>query len=60
MPEFEDRVAVVTGSARGIGRAIAARLARGAGGGLTWGPALGRSSWFAPHLGQSGSGLFRS
>jgi 3-oxoacyl-[acyl-carrier protein] reductase len=29
MPEFEDRVAVVTGSARGIGRAIAARLARG-------------------------------
>ncbi len=29
MPEFEDRVAVVTGSARGIGRGIAARLARG-------------------------------
>ncbi len=32
MPEFEDRVAVVTGSARGIGRAIAARLARGGAG----------------------------
>ncbi len=29
MGEFEDKVAVVTGAARGIGRAIAARLARG-------------------------------
>jgi len=29
MPEFENQVAVVTGAARGIGRAIAARLARG-------------------------------
>ena len=29
MPEFENKVAVVTGAARGIGRAIAARLGRG-------------------------------
>jgi 3-oxoacyl-[acyl-carrier protein] reductase len=29
MPEFENKVAVVTGAARGIGRTIAARLGRG-------------------------------
>jgi 3-oxoacyl-[acyl-carrier protein] reductase len=29
MPEFENKVAVVTGAARGIGRAVAARLAGG-------------------------------
>jgi 3-oxoacyl-[acyl-carrier protein] reductase len=29
MPEFENKVAIVTGAARGIGRAIAARLGRG-------------------------------